>query len=303
MTNKPGARQDRQARIDRATELIQKHPSWGKDKVNAKVKKEFGVGLQRIFVAELKRETLKPTLTLEQKRTQTMVSKGLFPTEAKALSQFPLSAPALHAYLKERGELIRSAKHSGTPVASLNQQIKADWKFSGYTRAGKTDFSKIFNDYANKYAKFENIPVEKAITAPKAVSFDREQWKIYKDLRDHHFSKREAEILATGDTTVNAFNSQTWRDAMTARKQWVENLLRMGWKWPRIREEINAYYRKGTKRTPFDHIRKYDSYKAPKPKADADELGRALGRQRRSRKPKSARRAASRIQYHFGRIG
>lgn len=67
----------RDQRIDRATELIRQHPDWGKDRVNAALQKEYGQGLQRIFVARLKSKTLAATRTPEQKRELTLIKRGL----------------------------------------------------------------------------------------------------------------------------------------------------------------------------------------------------------------------------------
>lgn len=300
MPNKAEARESREARIARATELIQDHPTWGKDRVNAEVKKEFGVGLQRIFVAHLKRDLTTPKLTIEQKRERTMVNKGLLPTEAKALSKFPITSPAMKEYIKERKKLYKEAAKFGVSKASVNAQLRSDWKMDGYIKRGKVDFDSIFSDFVKRISVVLRIPQTQAVKTVKPIEFSEAEITIYNELIKHGFTKYEAEILAKGNTTVKAFNEgNTWRDAMNKRLEYVNNLIKMGWTEEAIANQINSYYDTGRKRTPFDHIRKYDSYKAPKPKADEDELRKALRRQSVARSS-GRRKAAGRIQYAFG---
>lgn len=302
MPNKSQSASPRELRISRATELIKKHPGWGKDRVNAELKSEFGSGLQRIAMARLKRETLSPTLTKEEKRAVTLVKRGLLPSEAREIAKFPITSLAVKEYVRERQKLIQTARHDKVPLASLNKQIKADWKIEGYTKRGKTDFQKVFEDYAKKLAKYENKKYEVIVEAPKRVTFTEEEYKIYKELRAHYFTKDEAEKLAKGSTSVNAFHSQPWRDAMNERVAWVKDKLAKGWKWSRILEEIKNYYRHGLKRSPFDFIRSsYNPLKAHKPPIEQDELTKALKRQRQA-KTKAGRLAGRRLQHHFGRF-
>lgn len=52
------SKEDKAARIEFAKSYIIANPSKGKDKINAAIKTEFGVGLRRIDVARLKEKTL-----------------------------------------------------------------------------------------------------------------------------------------------------------------------------------------------------------------------------------------------------
>jgi hypothetical protein len=291
----------RDQRIARATELIKTHPGWGKDHVNKALQQEYGVGLQRIFVAHLKTETLKPTLTVEQKREQKLIDKGFLPSEAKPLSKYQITSPVMVNFIRERQQLIRQAKKDDVPRSKVTQQIKLDYRISGYTKKGKTDVDKALADWANRFIEREKLKKEVAYSAPPKVTYTEEQHRIFRDLRAHGFTKYEAQILAKGDTTVQAFGTQTWRDAMEATLKYYNDLRARGWSDQQITRERNGYYKKGIKRSPFDHIRKYDSYKAPKPKADEDELGRALKRQKQT---SGQRKATRRVKSYFqGALG
>lgn len=293
----------REQRITRATELIRQHPDWGKDRINAKLQKEYGQGLQRIYVARLKSETLAPSLTPEQRREKTLISKGLLPSEAKALSGLPLTAPVIRAFVQERQAVLREARKNDVPLAKINQEIKLDYRIGGYTRKGKTDYGKAFDDWAGKYIEREKIKKEVAYSAPGKVTYTREQNDIRKELRAAGFTAYEARILAKGDKTVQAFGSQTWKDAMAARTAYINHLKSMGWSWKQIKRELDGYYQKGVKRTPFDHIRKYDSYKAPKPQVEGDELTKAIKRQKQ-RTSRGRKLATRRVQSYFqGALG
>lgn len=291
----------REQRIARATELIRQHPGWGKDRVNSTLKEEYGQGLQRIFVARLKSETLAPTRTPEQKREQTLIKRGLLPSEAKALSSLPLTAPVMKAFIQERQAVLREAAKNDVPLAKINQQIRLDYRIGGYTAKGKTDYGKAFNDWAAKFIDREKLKKEVAYSAPQKVTYTQEQNDIRKELRAAGFTAYEARILAKGDNTVQAFGTQTWKDAMAARRKHIDDLKARGWKWPQIKRELDGYYRKGIKRTPFDHIRKYDSYKAPKPKIGDEEFNKALKRHRQSKGKKLATRRVK--SYFQGTLG
>lgn len=53
-----------------------------------------------------------------------------------------------------------------------------------------------------------------------------------------------------------------WQSVMNSRRDWVEDKLSRGWSWMEIRMEIENYYRKDVKRSPWDFIRA--EYRPPK---------------------------------------
>lgn len=73
------ARTDRESRIKRAVELISDHPQWGKDRVNAQIKREFGVGLRTTDVAKLKQATLLVKPIVGKKRIDRLIELDIPP--------------------------------------------------------------------------------------------------------------------------------------------------------------------------------------------------------------------------------
>jgi len=57
-------------------------------------------------------------------------------------------------------------------------------------------------------------------------------------------------------------DSQVWQNVLESRVKWIEQKLADGWNEERIREEIMAYYRRGTSRNPFDFLKA--EYRPPK---------------------------------------
>jgi hypothetical protein len=283
----------REQRIDRATALIQLHPGWGKDHINKTLQREFGVGLQRIFVAHLKTEVLKPTLTVEQKREHKLINKGFLPSEAKPLSKYQITSPVMVNFIRERQQLIRQAKKDDVPRSKVTQQIKLDYRISGYTKRGKTDVDKSLADWANRFIEREKLKKEVAYSAPPKVTYTEEQHRIFKDLRAHGFTRYEAQILAKGDTTIQAYGTRPWEDALTARMKYINDLTARGWSPQQILRELNSYYKQGKKRSPWDFIRA--NYQ-PKKKVVKSEFKEAMARRRQQR---STRLASRRIKSHF----
>lgn len=283
----------REQRIDRATELIRKHPDWGKDRVNTALQKEYGQGLQRIFVARLKSETLAATRTPEQKRELTLIKRGLLPSEAKALSHLPITAPVMREFIRERQALLREAAKSDVPLAKINQQIKLDYRLGGYTAKGKTDYDKAFKDWAEKFIDREKLKKDVAYSAPQKVTYTQEQNNIRKELRAAGFTAYEARILSKGDNTVQAFGTAPWRDAMKERSKWIETQLSRGFTRAQIRRELNAYYKQGKKRSPWDFIR--ENY-IPKRKVVKSDFKETMAR---TKKQRATRLASRRVKSHF----
>jgi len=61
----------RDKRIERASVIIKAHPKWGRDVINEQLKGEFGIGLRKVFVDKLKRETLgKPPRRILTRETE-----------------------------------------------------------------------------------------------------------------------------------------------------------------------------------------------------------------------------------------
>lgn len=56
---KPSKREiARDRRIARASVIIKANPKWGRDRINAQLKQEFGIGLRKLYVNRLKRDIL-----------------------------------------------------------------------------------------------------------------------------------------------------------------------------------------------------------------------------------------------------
>ncbi len=71
--------QNRAARIKKAIELITANPHWGKDKINAELKKEFGVGLRRQDIAKLKEISLTAKPTSGRRRLERLMELDIPP--------------------------------------------------------------------------------------------------------------------------------------------------------------------------------------------------------------------------------
>lgn len=65
----------------------------------------------------------------------------------------------------------------------------------------------------------------------------------------------------TSQTPVNT-DSPIWQAVIRSRRDWVEDKIARGWNWMEIRNEIENYYRRDAKRSPFDFLRA--EYKPPK---------------------------------------
>jgi hypothetical protein len=250
--------QNREIRLQRARQLIINNPKLGKDSINKQLQEEFGVGLRRIDVAKLKAEVLLPNLTLVEKRYNQLIKDGFLPIEAKELSAEPITSPVMEKYRQERKKERAAMNKAGTSIKNQNSLIKADYIFEGYAERKQIKPLLRYADFVSRYNPAMLTPLE------RKDKMDIQQKTIYEGWRKAGFSTEEAYELTMGKggTQVNSYavyNSDAGRKARLDRKVWIDMLLKRGWTLKQIKQEIDGYYYRDSKRSPFDFLKKHES--------------------------------------------
>lgn len=241
-------RVSKEVRVDRARELIRLHPEWGKNRINKELREEFGTGLRRIYVGRLKGEELYVKPSRVERRYQKLTKEGFLPTEARQLSQIPMSSPAMKQYRAERKAMVKAGERTGRPVRA--RQLQELYRLEGHWKEGKIQPLARLRSFLRReeFLPWEEVPEKRPRLTP-------EQRHIYERLRDAGFLPFEAARIAGAPSMPAAFNTVPMQQAMLHRTQWIEWLRSQGWTRKQIRREIEMYYRRDTKRDPWDFIR------------------------------------------------
>lgn len=240
--------QDRQIRIEFARRVIRENPSLGKDAINRRLREELGAGLRRQYVGRLKGEELYVKPSRVERRYQTLRKEGFLPTEARQLSQIPMSSPAMKDYRAERKAMVKAGEKTGRPVRAA--QLKELYRLEGHWKENKIQPLARLRSFLRREAflPWEEVPEKRPRLTP-------EQRHIYERLRDAGFLPFEAAKIAGAPSMPAAFDTAPVQAAMATRIRWIEQLRGQGWTRKQIRREIEMYYRRDTKRNPWDFIR------------------------------------------------
>lgn len=252
------ADQNREIRLQRARQIIINNPKRGKDSINQQLKGEFGVGLRRIDVAKLKAEVLLPNLTLADKRYNQLIRDGFLPSEARELSAEPITSPVMEKYRAERRKERAEMKKAGTSIKNQTSYIKADYILEGFAERKQIKPLLRYADFISKFNPSMLTPLE------RKDGMDIQQKTIYEGWRKAGFSTEEAHELTMGKGGVQVncyavYHSDAGRKARLDRKVWIDSLLKRGWNLKQVKKEIDAYYLRAEKRSPFDFLKKHES--------------------------------------------
>lgn len=252
-------------RAERAKTIIGGHPSWGKDRVNKELRGEFGVGLRRERIGSLKAEVLYVKPSRVERRYQTLVKEGFLPTEARLLSQNPITSPAMRGYRSERRGRVREYRKWGATKADLTKRLRGEYKADGHWEKGRIQPLAAFRGWM----KDRKLPPEAARVPPrirKAEMPPEAEWKpprymsyaqvrIYDALIAVGFLPFEAARIAGAPSMPEAWDTAPVQAAVQRRKEWVDWLRGKGWSPSEIRREIQRKYQKNPKLDPWDWIR------------------------------------------------
>lgn len=241
-------------RQQRARELIKGHPEWGKDHVNQALRSEFGKGLRREVVQHIKRDEVFAKGGVTERRYQQLLRDGFLPSEARAFTHLPLTSPAMMAYRAQRRHELKQAEQWGLTRGKFNEQLRAEYRFSGQWRKGKIQPLQRFGEFLQK----KKLPREAARRPKERMSYD--QIRIYDELRAAGFLHFEAVRIASAPSMPKAWNTGPVQDALETRRRLVDMLRRKGWDDRRIAREIRNKYedrkQKGKPLDPWEWIRR-----------------------------------------------
>jgi len=238
----------RQQIIQRARELIQAHPTWGKDKINRELKTQYGSGLRRSEVARLKRSIIPPTVQEQTQlvlRYQKLRNEGFLPEEAQYYSRFPISHTGMQKVRRFRKSEIRQARQYG--ISNMDAYIRESYSARGLV----TPDGKLKPDDWNKevYYELEQKPKDRrtVVIPPDRYDFyikarrgkvrrsdalrlseriPRSQWdkriKQYNTLRKAHFSHWEALKIVTTLTKPEEGKKRKLQDLDLTNPAWKE---------------------------------------------------------------------------------
>lgn len=121
---------------------------------------------------------------------------------------------------------------------------------------------------------------------------------VYRGWRQAGFTPFEARELVYGHGGVNVnsqavFDSEAGRKAREERTKYIEDLKSRGWSKRKITEELKAYYKRSSKRSPWDFIRaEYNPNLVKKKDSQDDSQYNRMVAKRRKEKQESSRRVA-----------
>lgn len=286
-----------EVRAQRARQLIAQNPIWGRPRIDRALRQEFGRGLRHDAIHRLKTEVLYAKPSRVERRYQALRKEGWLPTEARALSQNPITSPAMTKYRAERRHEVREGRRMGLSQKAITERIRIEYKFEGHWEKGK--IQPLIRYRA--FLKEKKLPPEaervlprirKAALppgvewkAPTYLSYD--QVRIYDALVKAGFLPFEGVRIAGADSMPAAWNTAPVQAAVQHRKEWVAWLRSRGWTDQEIRREINRYYQKDPKkRDPWDWIKK--EYQ---PRLKIKDFTMAMGRRKQGMRARGRTRA------------
>jgi hypothetical protein len=245
----------KQAREQKAKEIIKENPKLGVGKINKLLREEFGVGIRSAELLKIKHQETENDLLV--KRERQLIRDGFLPSEARQLSINPITTPTMLRYRTERIHTRQELNSLNLAKKQQNQQIKADMVMEGYTigrgKHARIDALKRFADYGKAIS-----PAEKP--AREAVDLTGIKRDIYNKWREAGFTPNEAKELTVGKGGVNVnsiavFESEAGKRARLDRKMYINDLIKRGWDKGEIRKAIELYYTR-LRASVWDFIRK-----------------------------------------------
>lgn len=290
------SRVSKEARVARAKEIIAAHPSYGKTHINKVLRQEYGTGLRRKTVGQLKHEVLYAHPTRVEKRYQTLIRDHFLPSEARQYSQYPISSPAMRKFRSQRRRIVRQGEKWGMTRKAINNQIRADYRIDGFYTKGKIQPVKAYLAFLSSLTlptpPLKAPPMAPPEYHPEALpgGITQYQRQVYNQLTGSGFLPFESWELILGkglkapmsDTHLrNAMRSAEWIRAMDERSNWIKLLRSRKWSDQLIMQRIWGMYRADPSRTPWDFIREYIYLK--RKVADFGEAARRRSERSRSR--------------------
>ena len=162
-------------RLNRARALLIAYPDWGRRKVNAQLKKEFGVGLRAATIGHIALELERPASMRAQLRVA-----GFLPWERKVLGDFVTheQRPYIKQAISDRFLFFQQSQARGLTKRQYAYAIRKLYKEKGWLvlptatkrRAGTPDPYALLRYYRNKSIESgEYIPPVK----PKRKPYDK----------------------------------------------------------------------------------------------------------------------------------
>jgi len=142
--------------------------------------------------------------------------------EAKKLSKYPLSSPAIRAVVKDRKETMREARRARIPKIQVRSQLSAMYKAEGITTKKGFNADLLIAQYRRRPDVKQAI--ERYQVSQQRVAYIESGYKDrYRVLRDAGFTVEEARQLARmrdidPEKRDHTFKSGPWQDMM-ARHQ------------------------------------------------------------------------------------
>jgi hypothetical protein len=251
---------------------------------------------------------------LRKQRYKALLKDGFLEHESRYYSQFPISTPGMRTVRRYRAKEIKIAKQYDIIGEKFTDLIMDSYKAhnlidkTGRPMADK--WNAKFIDQLDKPRKQRDlmiIPPERymlylkmkrsklstkdslkmATNIPASMWAERKQQ--YDLLRRSHYTSWEAMKIITAknkDGSLQKLNltGDVWKEALKARIEYYSNMMAVGRKkgltpqqaMLRVFKEINDYYKRDSKNTPFSFLREF--YKKAQ-KKDVDFI-ESMGRRR-----------------------
>lgn len=258
-------------KVMRTRELVNKHPSWTRRRVQETLRRQFGSGIRYSEYTKVLDEEMLAGAVGEHRRRR-LIKEGFLPIEARAMAGVPITSKLMEKYISERRQMLKTAKDVGMPRKALTSQIRYQYKAEGYYEKGKIQPMKRLVAWTEERYKAGDVDAVARLGKRVLKSLvPRDKQRIINLWMGWGFIQQEALEFAKAANWRTLPLTAPGRRARRQRTQWVNDLLAQGWTKAQIGREIKAYYSRDPSRSPWDFIRRYK----PKSKKDFAVYARA----------------------------